>query len=124
MEHEVRFADRCVPDDARSRLTSAQQQYFDSSQEHRGFRMQTLNAEFIAQLLSRGDEGYEMTQLWRVSSSDSHPKTLFVTFATVEEREKFRKLAANLGSKDEDLGLQLVIDFMEKHPRRFFTDRI
>lgn len=124
LEHEVRAGDQCDSNDAKSRLTPTQQQYFDSTQEHRSFRMQALNAEFIAQLYCHSIDEYEMTQLWRVSSSDTHPKTLFVTFATVEEREKFRKLATNLGIKDDDLGLQLILDFMKKHPGRFLTNRV
>lgn len=119
----IETAEKCDSDDAKQRLTFSQQQYFKSSQEHRSFRMQNLNAEFIVQLArGEGDHTYELTQLWRVSSSDTHPKTLFVTFDTVEQRERFKTLAQNLGIKDEDLGLQLVLDFMAKHPGRFFVD--
>ena len=53
-----------------------------------------------------------LTQLWRVKSSDEYPKTLFVNFASEEEREEFRQIADSLGWKDEALGLQLLRDFM------------
>lgn len=116
---QICLAGQCTANDARSRLTSSQQRYFDASQEHRSFRIQTLNAEFIIQLIIIDSDSYELTQLWRVSSSDTHPKTLFITFETVEKREKFKRLSDNLGTKDEDLGLQLILDFMSKHPNRF-----
>ncbi|MDB5339504.1 MAG: hypothetical protein JWN70_5123 [Planctomycetaceae bacterium] len=128
LEAAIQSAERCDSDEAKQRLTFSQQQYFRASQEHRSFRMQQLNAEFVVQLLpSEGNnfkDTYELTQLWRVSSSDTHPKTLFVTFDTVEQREQFKHLAGRLGIKDVDLGLHLVMDFMTKHPGRFLTDRL
>lgn len=117
-------ADVCPSQDAHDRLTAKQQAFFDFDQEHRSFRPQELGAEFIVQLRNVSDSEMELTQLWRVLSSDTHPKTVFVTFDTVEEREQFRKPAQNLGMNDETLGLELCRDFMRKHPAIFLTDRM
>lgn len=119
LERLVIYSDKCSSNDASSRLTSSQKSFFDLSQEHRSFRVQSMNLEFIVQLLSTKDGNYEMTQFWRIISSDSQPKTLFVNFATLEERINFRKLAANLGAKDEELALGLVMDFMSKYPEKY-----
>lgn len=104
----------CRPEEARRRLSDKEARFFDESQEHREFRLHDRNMEFIVQL-RRGPEGsHEVTQLWHIKSTDSHPKTLFVTFESVEEREAFRELARRLGWHDEALGLALLRDFMGK----------
>jgi hypothetical protein len=120
----VTKADGCDSRDAYERLTHKQREYFDFDQQHRSFRPQDLGAELVAQLRLLSDADAELTQLWRVLSSDTHPKTLFVTFDTVEEREQFRRLAQNLGINDEELGLRLLRDFMNKHPGRFLSGRV
>lgn len=123
LEREVKMADRCNPDDVYQRLTERQRNYFEREHEHRSFRPSGLNAEFIVQLERRdaGDD-FILNQLWRMQSSDSHPKTLFVNFPSVDERKRFAKLAKHLGITDCDLGLALLQDFMAKHPRRFFEE--
>lgn len=124
LERLIMDAEACDSQEAYPRLTESQQQYFDFDQQHRAFRVKELNAEFIAQLLDHGNGDLELTQFWRVSSSDTHPKTLFVTFESVEAREQFRRVANNLGIHDEQLGLQLCNDFMAKFPARFREDRV
>lgn len=124
LERLVSTANISDSEEAYARLTQNKQQFFNFEQEHRDFRAKELNAEFIVQLAEKGGDDYELTQLWRVSSSDTHPKTLFVSFETVEEREQFRQIAANLGIHDQQLGLQLCKDFMEKFPERFREDKV
>jgi len=112
-------ASKCQSTEAIERLTPSQRNYFDHKNEHRQFRLNDLNVEFVVQL-EKTDNSEKLNQLWRVSSSDEHPKTLFVTFETVEEKEKFKKLAANLGRQEEELGLELVTDFVKKFPESFY----
>jgi hypothetical protein len=96
------------------RLLDKYHTFVDSSQEHRSFHYS--KAEFIAQLQPCENNQYKLTQLWRVASSDTYPKTLFVTFSSVEERERFTALAESLGIVDEELGLRLIRNFMDLHP--------
>lgn len=87
-----------IPDSAKT--------YFKRSAEHREFVVS--GCLFIAQLPKEG----ACDQLWFVPSTSGDPRTLYVNFDTVEEREQFGMIASNLGWKDEDLGLQLARDFM------------
>jgi hypothetical protein len=117
LERAVNQADVCDSKEVPKRLTAMQVKYFDSEQEHRQFRLKEM--EFVAQLSPLDNDRYALTQLWRIPSSDINPKTLYVTFETVEQREQFRRLATKLGWNDEALGLQLVIDYMTKVPEGF-----
>jgi hypothetical protein len=76
----------------------------------------------IAQLKRLSDDEAELTQLWRVPSSDIDPKVLYIRFDTIEERRQFRNLANFLGQNDEKLGKQLILEFMEKFPETLTTD--
>ena len=100
---------------ARVRLKERQQEFLDIYQEQRQFRYQEM--EYIAQLTPSDTGDNMLTQLWKVQSGDDYPKTLFVTFPTVEERKHFEVLANELGWGDEQLGLALLQDFMGKHER-------
>jgi len=101
-------------EEATRRLLDKYHSFVDPSQEHRSFHYS--KAEFIAQLQPCENNQYKLTQLWRVASSDTYPKTLFVTFSSVEERERFTALAESLGIVDEELGLRLIRNFMDLHP--------
>ena len=107
-------AEPCTSDEVPGRLTEKQAKYFDPSQDHKGFRIG--GAEFIVQIEQVCD-GERLSQLWRVASSDTHPKTLFVNFQTVAERKRFRQLAESIGWNDERLGLELVQNFMKIHDK-------
>ncbi len=108
----VERAHDCECEVARSRLQEKHLTYIDSDQEQKQFRFQ--NMEFIAQLKELRENEYELTQLWRVQSGDDHPKTLWITFDTVAERKRFKSIAEHLQRKDEDLGLEIVRDFITK----------
>lgn len=115
---ERAVSSRSLPCDfevARARLKGRQQEFLDINQEQRQFRHQEM--EFIIQLTPSEEGGKVVTQLWKVQSGDDHPKTLFVTFPTVEERQRFGAVAAELGWGDEQLGLALLQDFMQKLDR-------
>ncbi len=102
----------CDYEVARARLKDRQREFLYRDQEHRQFRYQEM--EFIAQLKPTGKVGKELTQLWKVQSGDDYPKTIFVTFVSVEERQRFGEIAAKLGWHDEQLALSILRDFMAK----------
>lgn len=112
-------AAKCDPNDAYKRLTEREKKFFAFEQEHRQFRLQDFNLEYVVQLEYLAHNEYSLTQLWKIASSDINPKTLYVTFETVDERKRFKNLATKLGFNDEDLGLRLVLDFMSKFPKDF-----
>jgi hypothetical protein len=114
LESAVRGADACTPAWARERLTDDQKKYLDDAQEHRRFRHE--NMEFIVQLRKRQNE-VEVTQLWKIPSGDDYPRVLWITFETVEEKTAFVNVASDLGYSAEDLGLELIRDFIKKFQR-------
>lgn len=98
---EAEFAERMISEKERN--------FLDSGQSH--YHVRCRRTQLIAQI----DEESELTQLWHVKAGDDHPRTLWVTFDTVEERQAFRDLAANLNRDDEELGLELVKKFMNEN---------
>lgn len=102
----------CEYEVAHARLKGRQQEFLDSRDEQRQFRFQDM--EFIAQLRLIGSATKELTQLWKVQSGDDYPKTIFVTFATVQERQRFKTIAETLHLLDEQLAVSLLRDFMAK----------
>ena len=115
LENAVARSLPCEFEVARARLKGRQQEFLNIHQEQRQFRYQEM--EFIVQMTPSEEGSSELTQLWKVQSGDDHPKTLFVTFPKVEERRRFAAVATELGWGDEQLGLALVRDFMEKLDR-------
>ena len=124
LENSITRATVCDPKDAYQRLNEKEKQFFDFEEEHRQFRIQEHNLEYVAQLARLDNNGYSLTQLWRIASSDINPKTLYITFETVDERKHFKTLANKLGFNDEELGLKLVNDFMAKFPKEFFFNQL
>lgn len=114
LEYLVLGAEVIARDEVTRRLLDKYHTYVDPKQEHRSFHH--LKAEFIVQLEPLGEDRYKFTQLWRVASSDTHPKTLFITFSSTAERDQFSTLAQDLSASDEELGLKLVRNFMDLHP--------
>jgi hypothetical protein len=102
----------CEFEVARVRLKVEQRKFLNAKEEQRQFRYQEM--EFIVQLKPTGKSGKELTQLWKVQSGDDYPKTIFVTFGTVEERQRFKDIADRLGWQDEELALSILRDFMAK----------
>jgi hypothetical protein len=106
----------CTIEVARPKLKENFRAFLDPRQEQRQFRYQEM--DFIVQLKKLSDSEQELTQLWKIQSGDDHPKTLWVTFDTVEERKEFAAVARDLGWDDEELGLELLRDFMKKIRRQ------
>jgi len=80
--------------------------YVDLAAEHKEFWVS--GCLFIAQLT----DPHSCDQLWYISSTSGDPRTLYVKFPTVAERERFHEMVAKLGWEDEALGLKLARDFM------------
>lgn len=114
IKHQIMKADLIPPEEVRRRLLDNCHPYIDPDQEHRSFHYD--KAEFIVQLQLSQNSQYQLTQLWRVVSSDSHPTTLFVEFNSPEELKRFKFLAESLDTTGEELGLQLIYHFMSLHP--------
>jgi hypothetical protein len=108
LKEEVKNAPICSIDIVLERLFEKARSRVNKSAEHREFRVKSCL--FIAQLPCYE----ECDELWLISSSNPDPRTLYIKFHTVPEREKFEKLAQRLGWDDQELGLQLVRDFMQK----------
>jgi len=105
-------------EDARRKIKPDQQRWLDKNQEQREFWLE--GGLFVAQTTANADDTHELTQLWFVRSSDIDPRRLFITFATVEIRREFDKIAVEHGWKPEELGEKLLLDFMESATKKKF----
>lgn len=105
---------------AYEKLKDSYQAFFQFDQEHREFQLRGI--WFIAQVASLPNNDKELTQLWPIRSTDYDPKVLYIRFDTVEERKQFRDLANFLGHNDEQLGKQLILEFMAKLPDTLVLD--
>lgn len=106
LERPVRSGVVVDPESVLEKLPESAKSFFRRDAEHREFRIS--GCLFVAQLPQAG----ACDQLWFIPSTSGDPRTLYVNFDTVEEREQFARVASSLGWKDEDLGLQLARDFM------------
>ncbi len=115
LEELVLKAKKCPVEEVYNRLLDEKHSFIDPKQEHRSFHYK--KAEFIVQLEIYKHEKfqYRLTDLWRVTSSDSYPQTLFINFSSVEEKNLFKSLAEKLNFRDEELGLKLIYNFMNLH---------
>ena len=120
LENMVLQAEKIEHAEVKRRLLDKYHNFIDSQQEHRTFHYK--KAEFIAQLQIIDSTKYKLTQVWRVTSSDEHPLTLFIKFSNIEERERFQSLAEKLEIDDEKLGLRLIRNFMNLHPGYTFNE--
>lgn len=113
----IQRAEIIQPEEVERRLLDRYHTYINHEQEHRSFHYS--KTEFIVQLEKFSSKEYRLTQLWRVASSDSHPKTLFINFDSIEEKEQFDELANKLGFDAEKLGIILIRNFVNLHPNIF-----
>jgi len=112
LANAVSSADSISCEDARKDIPEKYHDDVTTDFDYVAFRL--LGARFIAQLRSIDNSSQEMTRLWYIPSSNRDPRTLYVTFQTVEIREQFRDLAQRLRWDDNKLGEQLLLDFMAK----------
>jgi hypothetical protein len=112
LQREVEQAPKCSLESVLERLYESAKSRVKRSTEHREFR--TANCLFIAQLPSP----MECDELWFVSSSSADPRTLYVNFDTVLERDEFRLVASQHGWDEQELALELLRDFARKDRRR------
>ncbi|MBW4648354.1 MAG: hypothetical protein KME06_06595 [Kastovskya adunca ATA6-11-RM4] len=90
------------------------QDYFNHNDEHYEFRLYGIDGVAQLQKLSGFADEYELNQLWFFSAGDKHPDWLIIKFATAKEREHFAEIAKRLNQDDENLGRELIRDFMRK----------
>ena len=122
LKYAVERAEVCEAKKAYERIPEYCKIHFKHNQEHREFRLKELNVEFIVQLLPLSNKGYELTDIWLLRSVNRDPKRLLISFDTLEERQRFEKIAHYLGHKDSaELGKQLLLDFMEKFNKSSFS---
>jgi len=114
LKDAAKQAEICWPENAKKELKPKQKNYFDNNQEHREIFLEAWQLKFIIQLQKLSEENFQMTQLWYINYPDKHPTTLYINFDTGEERKKFKKIAESLKWNDEELGKQLILDFMTK----------
>lgn len=97
-------------DEALKILSDKEKEFFKRDQQHRVFRYK--GGLFVAQLLKSNNDKPEVTQLWFGRSSDTDPRTLYIKFPTVHQRDEFEVFAKQLGYIDRDLGRLLLLDLM------------
>jgi hypothetical protein len=112
LEREVQQAPRCSTESVVERVFDKAKPRVKKSAEHREFRI--ANCLFIAQLPLPD----ECDELWFISSSSPDPRTLYVNFESVPERDEFRHVASQFGWDDQALALELLRDFVRKVCRR------
>jgi hypothetical protein len=106
LERSVRTGVDVDAESVLEKLPDPARPFFRRNAGHKEFR--ASGCLFIAQLPDAGS----CDQLWFIPSTSGDPRTLYVNFDTMEEREQFARVASSIGWKDEELGLQLTRDFM------------
>jgi hypothetical protein len=85
--------------------------WVDRNQEHRRFRI--LDGLHVAQLRQVHNNTLELTNLWFIASSNPDPRTVFVTFATLDIRRQFEDQAIQHGMEGQACGEKLLLDWLE-----------
>jgi hypothetical protein len=111
---EVEKSDECDLDFVRSNVLPQTIRWLKPNATYRCVRL--ANCLFIAQLI----DPESCDQLWFILSSSGDPRSLFVKFPTMAEKEAFDKKAHELGWKSEELGLKILTDFLDTVSRKKF----
>ncbi|MBD1879844.1 hypothetical protein [Coleofasciculus sp. FACHB-T130] len=114
-------AEKWESEKAYERIPEYSRKYFKSDQEHRVFRLKELDVELIVQLLPLSDKEYDLTDIWLLRSVNLDPRRILISFDTLEDRQRFEKIAHYLRQNDSELGKQLLLDFMEKFNKSSFS---
>ncbi len=104
---EVEESDECDLDFVRSNVLPQTQHWLRAGATYRYVRL--AKCSFIAQLI----DPESCDQLWFILSSSGDPRTLFVRFPTMADKEEFIQAAQELGWRPEDLVLKILRDFLE-----------
>ena len=103
---EVEASDECDLDFVRSNVLPQTQHWLRADATYRYVRL--AKCSFIAQLI----DPESCDQLWFILSSRGDPRSLFVKFPTLADKEAFVEAAQELGWRPEDLGLKILTDFL------------
>jgi len=112
----VRNAEVISYEEARGLPREKDRSWVDCNQEHRRFRI--LDGLHVAQLRQVDNDTFELTSLWFIASSNPDPRTVFVTFATLDIRREFEDQAIQHGMEGQALGEKLLLDWLESVTQR------
>jgi hypothetical protein len=105
LAREVEKSDECDLDFVRSNVLPQTIRWLKPNATYRYVRL--ANCSFIAQLI----DPESCDQLWFILSSSGDPRSLFVKFSTMAEKEAFDKKASELGWK-------ILTDFLDTVSRK------
>lgn len=111
LSHAVNKAEVISYEEACGLPREKDRSYVDRTQEHRRFRVR--DGLHVAQLRQLDDGSLELTNLWFISSSNPDPRTLFVTFATLDIRREFEDHALKNGMEGKEWGETLLLTWLE-----------
>ena len=109
---EVEKSDECDLDFVRSNVLPQTLHWLEPNATYRYVRL--ANCSFICQLI----DPERCDQLWFILSSGGDPRSVFVKFPTLAQKEAFGKMAQEIGWKPEDLGLKILTDFQDTVGRK------
>lgn len=98
-------------EDAMGLISEKSRTFCSSNQQHRRFR--AAGTVFVAQVDTHASP-WRNTQLWAVPAKNWDTRTLFVTFETQEERDRWQQLAIRRRKQPEELGLEVLLQFMDQ----------
>lgn len=115
LEPHVRIAPIITAEQARELLEERQRSFAPDAYQYRQFMIDSV--PFVVRLNKDATEIGICNQVWPLGAHRD-PSRLCMHFETVAEKEAFDGLARSLNYDPRHLALELVMDFMRKHPRR------
>ena len=117
LESAAKNASACDIDFVRDKVPLNSRDFINETASHREFTLN--NCMFICQLRRSG----LWDQLWFIPSTSGDPRTLYVKFETVPIKEEFDQISQKLGwDKPNELGLKILLDFMESVTKVNYRD--
>jgi hypothetical protein len=111
IEPELREATQITSDEAAELLDEANKRYATAGFQYRQFSLH--NVPFVARLNRDATQDGTCDQLWSLGTHRDNTR-LCVYFDTIEDRQRFHRIAERNGWADKDLGLRLLMDFIDK----------
>lgn len=108
LEDALKQAPECNYATAKEQISEGEQSFLSKDAIYRTVNYKGLL--FVAQLLSKESQDFELDQLWFIHSHDKDNIILCVEFKTNEEREQFHQISRQLGYPDGRTLLQNYVD--------------
>jgi hypothetical protein len=115
LEALVRTAPVISAEQARELLEEKQRTYVTEAGQYRQFMIDAV--PIVVRMNKDATENGICDQIWLLGAHRD-PSRLCMHFETVALKEDFDQLAKSLGYEPRILALELVMDFMRKHPKR------